>query len=136
VKSALGVRFLKENPSHPARRKRDMRGFIAARQPQSLDFLKFVLQRDAMIATAQIRAARGLLKWTQATLAHRAAVSAVTLNMIENETVRPRESTLMAIRRALEAGGVQFLEEDGAGVGVRFTSPSPNQQQPCSSDNT
>ncbi len=74
------------------------------------------------IATAQIRAARGLLKWTQATLAHRAAVSAVTLNMIENETVRPREATLMAIRRALEAGGVQFLEEDGAGVGVRFAS--------------
>lgn len=75
-----------------------------------------------MIATAQIRAARGLLKWTQATLAHRAAVSAVTLNMIENETVRPRDTTLAAIRRALEAGGVQFLDEDGVGVGVRFAS--------------
>ena len=75
-----------------------------------------------MINTAQIRAARGLLKWTQATLAHRAAVSAVTLNMIENETVRPRETTLAAIRRALEAGGVQFLDENGTGVGVRFAS--------------
>ncbi len=72
------------------------------------------------ICTAQIRAARGLLKWTQATLAHRAAVSTVTLNMIENETVRPRDSTLAAIRRALEAGGVQFIEENGTGVGVRF----------------
>jgi DNA-binding XRE family transcriptional regulator len=55
-----------------------------------------------MINTAQIRAARGLLKWTQAALAHRAAISTVTLNMIENETVRPRETTLAAIRRALE----------------------------------
>lgn len=73
-----------------------------------------------MISIAQIRAARGLLKWTQATLAHRAAVSTVTLNMIENETVRPRESTLSAIRHALEAGGVEFLDEDGVGVGVRF----------------
>ena len=73
-----------------------------------------------MISTAQIRGARGLLRWTQATLAHRAAISTVTLNMIENETVRPRESTLAAIRRALEAGGVQFLEEDGIGVGVRL----------------
>lgn len=75
-----------------------------------------------MISTAQIRAARGLLRWTQAALAHRAAVSTVTLNMIENETVRPRDSTLAAIRHALEAGGVQFLNEDGIGVGVRFAS--------------
>ena len=73
-----------------------------------------------MINTAQIRAARGLLKWTQATLAHRAAVSTVTLNMIENETVRPRESTLASIKAALEGGGVQFLDEDGFGVGVKF----------------
>ena len=73
-----------------------------------------------MISTAQIRAARGLLRWTQASLAHRAAISAVTLNMIENETVRPRDATMAAIRSALEAGGVQFLEENGVGVGVRF----------------
>ena len=78
----------------------------------------------AMITTAQIRAARGLLKWTQATLAHHAAVSTVTLNMIENETVRPRPATLDAIRRALEQGGVQLLEEGGTGVGVRF-APTP-----------
>ncbi len=75
-----------------------------------------------MITTAQIRAARGLLKWTQAALAHRAAISAVTLNMIENETVRPRPTTLAAIQHALERGGVQLLEEDGAGVGVRFSA--------------
>jgi transcriptional regulator with XRE-family HTH domain len=75
-----------------------------------------------MITTAQIRAARGLLKWTQATLAHRAALSTVTLNMIENDATRPRETTLHAIRAALEAGGVEFLTADGVGVGVRFRS--------------
>ena len=73
-----------------------------------------------MITTAQIRAGRGLLKWTQATLAHHAAISAATLNMIENDSVRPRQTTLDAIRRALEAAGVQMLEENGSGVGVRF----------------
>ena len=73
-----------------------------------------------MISAAQIRAARGLLRWTQATLAHRAAISTVTLNMIENEAVRPRDSTLLVIQAALESGGVEFLAEDGAGVGVRF----------------
>ena len=75
-----------------------------------------------MITTAQIRAGRGLLKWTQAALAHRAAVSTVTLNMIENETVRPRANTLAAIQHALESGGVRFLEEDGIGVGVRIAT--------------
>ena len=80
---------------------------------------------QGLITTAQIRAARGLLKWTQATLAHHAAVSAVTLNMIENEAVRPRDATLAAIRRALERGGVQFLDEGGRGVGVRFAPAAP-----------
>ena len=73
-----------------------------------------------MITTAQIRAGRGLLKWTQSTLAHQAAISAATLNMIENETARPRETTLAAIRQALERAGVQMVDEDGIGVGVRF----------------
>jgi DNA-binding XRE family transcriptional regulator len=79
-----------------------------------------------MISVAQIRAARGLLKWTQAMLAHRAAISTVTLNMIENEAVQPRDATLAAIQVALEQSGVQFLIEDGIGVGVRFCG---NRQQ-------
>jgi hypothetical protein len=40
--------------------------------------------------------------------------------MIENEAVRPRDNTLVAIQAALEAGGVEFLDEGGVGVGVRF----------------
>ena len=73
-----------------------------------------------MVTPAQIRAARGLLKWTQANLAHKAALSTVTLNMIENESVAPRTGTLDSIQRALEQGGVEFLDEQGQGVGVRF----------------
>jgi len=80
-----------------------------------------------MISTAQIRAARGLLKWTQASLAQRAGLSTVTLNMIENDAVHPRQSTLEAIQHALEAGGVAFMAEDGIGVGVRFSK----QTSPC-----
>lgn len=77
-----------------------------------------------MISTAQIRAGRGLLKWTQAMLAHRAGVSTVTLNMIENDQVRPRAATLSAIRGALEAGGVLLVDGDpgDGGAGVRFAS--------------
>jgi transcriptional regulator with XRE-family HTH domain len=72
-----------------------------------------------MITAAQIRAARGLLKWTQGTLAAKSGLSIVTLNMIESETVRPRKSSLTAIQRALESGGVEFIGTGGL-LGVRF----------------
>ncbi len=73
-----------------------------------------------MLISAQIRAARGLLKWTQATLAHKAGISAVTLNMIESDSVDPRASTLRSIEQALERAGVEFIGTDGEGLGVRF----------------
>jgi len=73
-----------------------------------------------MISSAQIRAARGLLKWTQAMLAHRAAISIVTLNMIESDRVDPRASTLRAIEAALEKAGVEFIGSEREGLGVRL----------------
>ena len=76
---------------------------------------------EAMITSAQIRAGRGLLKWTQATLAAQAAVSIVTLNMIETEQVAARDKTLAAIQRALESAGVRFVGDDEMGRGVVLT---------------
>ncbi len=73
-----------------------------------------------MITAAQIRAARGLLKWTQAALAAKCGLSVVTLNMIESEAVKPRKGSLAAIRQALESGGVEFIGTGGGGLGVRF----------------
>ncbi|HUZ66141.1 MAG TPA: helix-turn-helix transcriptional regulator [Beijerinckiaceae bacterium] len=73
-----------------------------------------------MIASAQIRAARGLLKWTQAMLAHEAAISIVTLNMIESDSVDPRASTLRAIEDALKKAGVDLIGSERDGLGVRF----------------
>jgi transcriptional regulator with XRE-family HTH domain len=77
-----------------------------------------------MITAAQIRAARGLLKWTQAALATKSGLSIVTLNMIESESVQPRKGSLAAIRLALEGGGVEFIGESGAGLGVKFSEQS------------
>ena len=73
-----------------------------------------------MINSAQIRAARGLLKWTQATLAHKAGISVVTLNMIESDSVDPRANTLRSIEKALDKAGVEFIGTDRDGLGVRF----------------
>ena len=80
-----------------------------------------------MISSAQIRAARGLLNWTQAMLAHRAGISVVTLHMIESDHVDPRASTLRAVEAALEKAGVEFIgsEREGLGVLLRRTKRMP-----------
>lgn len=73
-----------------------------------------------MITSAQIRAARGLLRWTQVALAHRAGISPVTLNMIETGSVDPRASTLRAIEKVLAEAGVEMIGTEAEGLGVRF----------------
>ena len=78
------------------------------------------------ITPAQIRAGRGLLKWTQGVLASRASISAVTLNMIESDQVAPRNRTLAAIRSVLEGEGIRFIGDDEAGYGVIMRRRPPS----------
>jgi transcriptional regulator with XRE-family HTH domain len=73
-----------------------------------------------MITPAQCRAARGLLDWTQQDLAHRAGVGIVTVRQVESGITQPRRATLEVIRRTLEAAGVQFIDENGGGPGLRL----------------
>ena len=78
-----------------------------------------------MITSAQIRAGRGLVRWTQAVLAARAAISAVPLNMIESDQVTPRTKTLDAIRSVLEREGVRFVGDETEGFGVMLRPSGP-----------
>jgi transcriptional regulator with XRE-family HTH domain len=73
-----------------------------------------------MVTSAQCRAARGLLDWSQQDLATNAGLGIVTVRQIEADTAEPRRSTLVVLRQAFERGGVEFIDENGGGVGVRF----------------
>ena len=77
-----------------------------------------------MISAEQCRAARGLLDWSQQDLADRAGVGIVTVRQVEAGVKKPRRATLDVIRRAFEQAGVDFLDENGGGAGVRFRSRS------------
>jgi transcriptional regulator with XRE-family HTH domain len=66
-----------------------------------------------MISVEQIRAARGLLNWTQRELAEAAGISARNLVLIEQGRVKPRADTLDYIRKALEKNHVMFTENRG-----------------------
>ncbi|WP_105514763.1 helix-turn-helix domain-containing protein [Defluviimonas denitrificans] len=72
---------------------------------------------------SQIKAARDLLGMTQAELCEDAGIPLITLRRIEGKpdhTGLVSEETVVRIRKALEAHGIQFLEtgEVAAGRGV------------------
>ena len=73
-----------------------------------------------MITPAQSRAARGLLGWNQQDLANEAGVGIVTVHQLEAGTSQPRRATLDVIKRAFERAGVEFIDENGGGAGVRL----------------
>jgi hypothetical protein len=44
----------------------------------------------------------------------------VTVHQLEAGSTQPRRATLDVIRRAFENAGVDFIDEDGGGPGVRL----------------
>jgi transcriptional regulator with XRE-family HTH domain len=73
-----------------------------------------------MQSPAQIRAARGLLGWSQGELARRAGIGVATLQRIEQNEgeLRGNFSTIPKIRDALEEAGIHFIENDPDEIGV------------------
>jgi hypothetical protein len=78
------------------------------------------------LTSEQIRAARALLRWSALDLA---GASAVAANTIRRAEVAEGPTTLtaandLAIRRTLEEVGVEFIDENGGGPGVRLRKSS------------
>ncbi|WP_337181421.1 helix-turn-helix transcriptional regulator [Shinella sp.] len=76
-----------------------------------------------MISPEQCRAARALLNWTQAELAERVSISAVSIRAFEKGG-EMRDSNLKLLRMTFEAAGVTFIPENGGGAGVRLSKPN------------
>ena len=68
---------------------------------------------------SQCRAARALLNWTQPFLAEAAGLSKSTIIDFELERREVSAAAQSAMKRALEDGGVTFLDPNGEGEGVR-----------------
>ena len=81
------------------------------------------------LTSAQIRAARALIRWSAQELADASAVGVTTIRRAEltdSETKLTRVND-QAIRRALEAAGAEFIDENGGGPGVRLRDAQPKQ---------
>jgi DNA-binding transcriptional regulator YiaG len=72
---------------------------------------------------SQCRSARALLAMTQPKLARAAGVGLSTIVDFERQRRWVSPEAAQAIRLALEAAGIQFIDEDGGGPGVRLRKP-------------
>lgn len=72
------------------------------------------------ITSAQCRAARALIAWSQDQLAVSSRVAKATIANFEAGKRTPYDRTLADIRAALETAGVEFIPENGGGAGVRL----------------
>jgi hypothetical protein len=78
--------------------------------------------RPSPLTSAQIRAGRALIRWRAEDLAEASAVGVATIRRAELADEQPTMTAAnqIAIRRALEAAGVEFIPENGGGPGVRL----------------
>ena len=78
-----------------------------------------------MLTGPQLKAARALLRWTAAELAARSKVSLPTIKRAEGrdgDTAMTAANT-EAVIRALREGGVELIDSNEAGPGVRLLRP-------------
>ena len=61
-----------------------------------------------------------MLDWTQQELADAARVGVATIRLFEGEASGSRHATLAVLRQAFESAGVEFIDENGGGPGVRL----------------
>jgi hypothetical protein len=74
------------------------------------------------LTSAQIRAARALLRWRAQDLARESSVGVATIRRAEltDDMTSMTAANDLAVRRALEVAGVEFIAENGGGPGVRL----------------
>jgi hypothetical protein len=78
--------------------------------------------KSVPLTSAQIRAARALVRWRAQDLARESSVGVATIRRAELTDAETSMTAAndFAIRRALEAAGVEFIDENGGGPGVRL----------------
>ena len=80
------------------------------------------------MSPSQCRGARALLDLTQPRLASAAKVGLSTVVDFERERRTVSQEAVEKMQLALEAAGIQFIDENGGGPGVRLRK-SPKQKR-------
>jgi hypothetical protein len=77
------------------------------------------------LTSEQVRAARAILQWDQKKLSEASKVSIATIKRLEplSGTLKANPVTIAALKHAFEKAGIEFIAENGGGVGVRLSHP-------------
>jgi hypothetical protein len=88
-------------------------------------------EQKSLLNSDQIRAARALLRWSAEDLSRHSSVSLRTIRRAEIADVHSTMTTTnnLAIRQALESAGVEFIDENGGGPGVRLRERRPKKRK-------
>jgi hypothetical protein len=75
-----------------------------------------------VLSSELVRAARALVRWEQRDLAAASSVSLPTIKRLEAKPglMSAHMTTVAALRKSLEGAGIEFIEENGGGPGVRL----------------
>ena len=75
-----------------------------------------------LVSIRQLKAARALLNWSQEQLAAASGVSVPTIKRLEAQdgSLGGREKTVERILSSIHAAGIEFIDENGGGPGVRL----------------
>ncbi len=76
------------------------------------------------MTSAQVRMARAALNWTVRDLAEATGLHRNTISNLEVGRYAGDPETLSLIRSVLIRAGVEFIDENGGGAGVRLRKPS------------
>jgi DNA-binding XRE family transcriptional regulator len=83
--------------------------------------------KPRILTPALCRGARGLLDWSQADLAERAAVSRSTIKDFEVGAHELHRATEALVLQAFEAGGITIRRVEGLGIGLFAATPEPSE---------
>jgi transcriptional regulator with XRE-family HTH domain len=75
------------------------------------------------VTSAQVRMARAALNWTVRDLAEATGLHRNTISNLEVGRYAGDPETLALIRSVLVRAGVEFIDENGGGAGVRLRKP-------------
>jgi transcriptional regulator with XRE-family HTH domain len=77
------------------------------------------------VTSAQVRMARAALNWTVRDLADATELHRNTITNIEVGRYAGDPETLAAIEKVLTRAGIEFIDENGGGAGVRLKKQHP-----------
>ena len=78
-----------------------------------------------LVTTRELKAARALLGWSQSDLAKSSKVSLPTIARLESSAgeLGGRDETIAKLVKALSRAGIDFIDDNGGGGGVRLRRP-------------